>query len=110
MQERLTRFLKESADWERKVTSIPGIFLLKLPRSKIGAREEHVAIEINPVNPATASPTKKRGIVMRSASELEEISRILIDPKLAELAKKIDEVNPEVKSSIAKGNSDIFEV
>jgi hypothetical protein len=29
--ERLVRFLKEGKDWERKPTSISGIFLLKLP-------------------------------------------------------------------------------
>jgi hypothetical protein len=62
IQERLTQFLKESADWERKTTSVPGIFLLKLPSSKTGTgRKEALAIEINPINPATSSPTKKRG-------------------------------------------------
>jgi hypothetical protein len=34
-----------------------------------------------------------RGIVIRSTSELENISRILAESKLAELARKIDEVN-----------------
>jgi hypothetical protein len=29
--QRLTQFLKEGKDWERKATSIPGIFLLRLP-------------------------------------------------------------------------------
>ena len=57
---------------------------------------------------------KKREIVIRSSSELELIKGILTDPKLAELAKKIDEVNPpEIeKSAKAKtGNdSDIIEI
>jgi hypothetical protein len=50
--------------------------------------------------------------MIRSASELEEISRILIDPKLAELAKKIDEVNLIEIKIRAKGNadSDIIEI
>ena len=78
IQERLTQFLKESADWERKTTSVPGIYLLKLPSSKTGTgRKEALAIEINPINPATSSPTKKRGIVIRSAAELEQITKIL---------------------------------
>jgi hypothetical protein len=29
--QRLTKFIKEGKDWERKATSIPGIFLLRLP-------------------------------------------------------------------------------
>ena len=114
-EERLTQFLKESKDWQRKTTSIRGIFLLKIPRFKTSAAAaESVAIEINPVNAATGSATKKRGIVIRSTSELELIKGILTDPKLAELAKKIDEVNPpEIeKSAKAKtGNdSDIIEI
>ena len=53
-----------------------------------------MAIEINPINPATFSPTKKRGIVIRSAAELKQITKILTDPKISELARKIDGVNP----------------
>jgi hypothetical protein len=115
IEERLAQFLKESKDWQRKTTSIRGIFLLKIPRFKTSAAAaaESVAIEINPVNAATGSATKKRGIVIRSTSELELIKGILTDPKLAELAKKIDEVNPpEIeKSAKAKtGDSDIIEI
>jgi hypothetical protein len=46
MQERLTEFLKDSSDWERKSTSIQGVFLLKLPNSKAGTWKESIAIEI----------------------------------------------------------------
>jgi hypothetical protein len=73
-------------------TSVRGVFLLKLPSYK--ARLASVAIEINPVD-ASGSPTKKRGISIRSASELNEINSILTNPKLAELARNIDTVNPK---------------
>jgi hypothetical protein len=46
MEERLTHFLKESANWEKRSTSISGIFLLKLPRLKTSAGQESIAIEI----------------------------------------------------------------
>lgn len=98
MQERLTQFLKDSSDWERKSTSIQGVFLLKLPSSKACTWKESIAIEINPVNPSSGFPTKKRGIVIRSASELEQTTHILTNLKLTELAKRMDEVNPSVKS------------
>jgi hypothetical protein len=113
MEERLTQFLKESADWKRRSTNISGIFLLKLPGSKTGTRKESVAIEINPINQETGYPTKKRGIVLRSASELEEINAILSNLKLTELANKVDNVNPVEMKSKAKGsaaNSDIIEI
>jgi hypothetical protein len=113
IQERFNQFLKESSDLERKSTSIQGVFLLKLPGSKAGTWKESIAIEINPVNPAIGFPTKKRGIVIRTASELEQITHILTNLKLTKLAKSMDEVNPSDLKDKAKsnaGNSDIIEI
>src|SRR3954453_763996 len=104
--QRLTQFLKEGKDWERKATSIPGIFLLRLPGLKSTAPS--LAIEINPVS-SSGSATKKRGVVIRSNSELEEISRLLSNSKLAQLAKNMDEINPE-KTFTKSGTDDIFEI
>jgi hypothetical protein len=56
------------------------------------------------------SVTKKRGVVIRSASELDEISRLLSHPKVDELSKKIDEVNPKREDTRGKGEPDIFEI
>jgi len=47
---------------------------------------------------------------MRSASELDEISRILNHPKVGELSKKIHGVNPKRDTTTGKGGPDIFEV
>jgi hypothetical protein len=107
VDERLTQFLSQGNDWERKVTSIPGVFLLKLPTFK--SRPESIVIEVNPID-TSGSPTKKRGIIIRSSSELEQIRNILTNVKLEQLAKSIDEVNPEVKTSTAKDSSDIFQI
>ena len=105
--ERLKQFLNEARDWEKKVTNIPGIFLLKLPTFK--GTSPSLAIEVNPVNPAGSS-TKRRGVIIRSNSELEEISRLLSNPKVAQLAKNIDEVNPSKESSTTRSGTDIFEI
>jgi hypothetical protein len=91
VEDRLTDFLRDARDWERRVTNIPGVFLLKLPSSR--TRQAAIAIEINPVDSA-GSATKKRGIVVRSASELDEFNRILSNEKLVELARKMDQINP----------------
>jgi hypothetical protein len=106
VDERLAQFLNQGNDWERKVTSIPGVFLLKLPAFK--SRPAAIVIEANPVD-SSGSPTKKRGIIIRSSSELEQIRNILTNVKLEQLAKSIDEVNPEVKTLTAK-DSDIFQI
>jgi hypothetical protein len=105
--QRLMQFLKEGKDWERKATSIPGVFLLRLPGLKSTAPS--LAIEINPVD-SSGFATKKRGVVIRSSSELEEITKLLTNPKLPQLAKSMDEVNPEVRGPTITKQSDIFEI
>jgi hypothetical protein len=107
IEERLTGFLKDAKAWERRATNIPGIFLMKLPSSR--TRQAAIAIEINPVDSA-GSATKKRGIVVRSASELDEFNRILANQKLVELARKVDQVNPKQKEATSVGGSKVFEI
>ena len=78
----------------KEATIIPGIFLLRLPGLRSTAPS--LAIEINPVD-SSGSATEKRGVVIRSSYELAQINKLLSNPKLPQLAKSMDEVNPEVK-------------
>ena len=105
--ERLKQFLNDGRNWERKATNIPGVFLFRLPASK--GRPASLAIEINPVD-VYGFVTKKRGIVIRSSSELDEIKHLLGDQKVGELSKKIDAVNPKREATTGKGGLDIFEI
>jgi hypothetical protein len=105
--ERLRQFLNEGRNWERKVTNIPGVFLFRLPASK--GRPASLAIEINPVDPY-GSITKKRGVVIRSSLELDEISGLLSHSKVGELSKKIDAVNPKREATTGKSGPDVFEI
>jgi hypothetical protein len=107
IEDKLSAFLSKSRDWERRPTNVPGIFLLKLPSSR--SRSASIAIEINPVG-TTGAATKKRGIVIRSTSELHQFNNILADQKLIELARRIDEVNPKQKEEVGTTGSDIFEI
>ena len=100
--------MREGKDWERKATNIPGVFLLKLPSFK--GRFASLAIEVNPIGSSGAA-TKKRGVVVRSTTELEEINKLLSHPKLVELAKRVDEVNPERKLGGENTTEhDVFEI
>jgi hypothetical protein len=106
--ERLNQFLNNARYWEKKATSVPGLFLLKLPGSR--GSSPFVVIEINPVD-TLGSPTKKRGVVVRSSAELEWIKYALSNPKVVELAEKIDQINPEKKESSSRiSDDDVFEV
>ena len=53
--------------------------------------------------------TSKKGIIIRDGSELEQYNQMLSNPKVVELAKKIEVVNPEKKEDTAKGRSNINE-
>jgi hypothetical protein len=74
IDERLAQFLIDARDWEKKTTSIPGLFILKLPGLR--GNPPSVVLEVNPVD-ALGSPTKKRGVIIRSAAELEWIRDII---------------------------------
>ena len=62
------------------------------------------------INYFVVAATKKRGIVVRSASELDEFNRILSNQKLVELARNMDQVNPKQKETTSIGSPDIFEI
>lgn len=106
--ERLSQFLRDGKNWERKATSISGVSLIKLPEYK--SRPPYIAMEINPVD-STGAATKKRGILIKSSSELEQISNILTNAKIVHLATSLDEVNPEKKSTTPQSTeTDVFEI
>jgi|SRR3712207_4646795 hypothetical protein len=105
--ERLSQFLQEGKDWERKPTSVPGIFIFKLPEYR--GRPATLAIEINPLN-STGSASKKRGIVIKSSSELNSILELINNQKVMQLAKSIDQVNPERKTAMRTDSSEVFEI
>ena len=102
INEKLAQFLSEGQNWEKKSTNLPGVSLLKLPTFK--KSPPSIAIEINPINASTGLGTKKRGIIIRSGSELEQITQLLANPKVVELAKKIEEVNPKTKEVTMNSN------
>ena len=83
------------------------VFLIKLPEYR--SRPPYIAIEINPVD-TSGMATKKRGILIRSRSELEKISNILTNAKIVQLADSIDEVNPEKKTKPLSTETDVFEI
>lgn len=105
--ERLSQFLKEGKDWERKPTNVPGVFLFKLPEYR--GRPASLGIEINPLN-ANGVVTKKRGIIIKSSDELNSILDLINNSKVSQLAKSIDAVNPERKTTVKNESSEVFEI
>ena len=107
-EDKLASFLKTGSDWGRLKTSIPGIFVLKMPAYKnIPAR---LAVELNPAD-SSGSPTKKRGLVLRSKEELEQYKEIFQFDKLLTLLEGVGKVNPQMKKPVAgKPGEEVLEL
>ena len=107
-EERLDSFLKSGADWSKLKTSVPGIFVIKMPAYKNSPAR--LAVELNPVN-SSGLPTKKRGVMMRTKEELKEFKQLLGSDKLAQLLEGVERVNPPTtKSSGSKSGDDVLEI
>jgi hypothetical protein len=107
--ERLMQLLKSGKGWERRATTVPGIFILRLPGD--GKRPASLAVELNLVDDL-GRPTKKRGLVLRSSEELEAFRKLINDEKLTILMNKIDEVNPRREALRRKEGTgeEVFEI
>lgn len=107
-EEKLSSYLKTGSDWARLKTSVPGIFILRMPPYKTSPAR--LAVELNPVDD-TGSPTKKRGLVLRSREELEEYAAIFRTEKLSPLLQQIEMVNPETaKKQGPKKDDEVLEI
>jgi len=81
-------------------TSIPGVFVLKMPAFK--SRPALLAVEVNPVDEGGV-PTRKRGLLIRSAKELEQYKSLFRFDKLAPLLRTINALTPPAKKREAGG-------
>ena len=105
LEEALKDVLRNAKDWERKATTIPGIFILKLPKYKTAP--PRLAVELNPVD-EYGKPSKRRGLIIRNSDDLKEYRDIINADKLDKLLEIMDKVNPlGAKKSGAEGALEI---
>ena len=104
---RLTDFLNEGKDWERKQTNVPGVFLLKLPAFR--SRPACIAIEIDALGRGGGG-NRRRGLIIRSKEEIEQLSNILTNDKVIELASAVEKVNPVQTNTSSTMDSEVFEI
>jgi hypothetical protein len=105
-EEKMREFLNTGGDWDRMRTSIPGVFVQKLPPYRNAP--ERLAVEVNPVDSA-GNPTKRRGLLIRYREEFEAFKEILNDEKLPKLLDMLDEVNPS-RGTSGKKRDDVIEI
>jgi hypothetical protein len=95
LSEKLADFLKTGKDWSRIRTSVPSVFVMKLPPYR--GSPARLVVELNPVD-ESGTPKKRRGLILRSTVELEEFKELFGDEKLPKLLSMIDSVNPKAES------------
>lgn len=106
-EEKLTDFLKTGKEWTRMRTSVPGVFVLKLPPYK--GSSTRLVVELNPVDD-TGRPKKRRGLVLRSSSELKDYKELFQYEKLSKLLGLLDSVNPGVEAVRRKKGEEVIEL
>lgn len=105
-EEKLADFLDTGKEWSRLRTSVPGVFVLKLPAYK--RSPSRLAVELNPVDRA-GNPTKRRGLVLRSMAELVAFNEVYEYDKLSKLLRVLDGVN-QVKTDKGRKEEPIIEL
>jgi len=106
-EEKLTGFLDTGKDWERLKTSVLGVFVLKLPKYR--GSPPRLAVELNPTD-ESGRPTKRRGLILRSISELEEFKELFQPEKLSKLLGMVDSVNPKVEAARKERGEPVIEL
>jgi hypothetical protein len=106
-EEKLADFLKNGKDWSRMRTTVPGVFVLKLPAYK--GSPSRLAVELNPVG-EDGTPKKKRGLVLRSTVELEDFKQLFQYDKLSKLMEILEAVNPKVEVERRRKGEEVIEL
>jgi len=107
LSEQLRVFIEEGQDWERKATSVKGVSIIRLPKTK--NRPASLAIDINPVN-EHGVPIKKKGIMLMNAVELAAFRSAFNNEKVDNLIKALEEVLPERKMTAKPAKPDVLQL
>jgi hypothetical protein len=107
LSEQLRTFIDEGQDWERKPTSVKGVSIIRLPRTK--NRPASLAIDINPVN-EQGIPMKKKGIMLMNAVELAAFRQAFNNEKVDNLIQALEEVLPERKMAAQPAKPNVLQI
>ncbi len=106
-EEKLADFLKTGKDWSRIKTSVPSVFVVKLPPYK--SSPARLVVELNPVDDV-GTPKKRRGLILRTTAEFEEFKELFSNEKLPKLLIMIDSANPKVEVEKRRKEEGVIEL
>lgn len=88
----LNDHLEHAKDWDKMETDIPGVYVVKVPGTR--NRNARLMIEVNPVDPVTKTPKKKKGLFISDFEMYLQYQEILQEDQVAKLIKTLDDLNP----------------
>ena len=90
ISEKLRNHLKNGENWGKIESSIQGVHIVKVPKTK--TREAMLYLEINPLK-ENGRPFKRKGVFINSQEMLFGFTEALNDEKSSILIKIIDQIN-----------------
>ena len=81
---------------------------MKLPAFR--SRPACIAIEIDALGRGGGGANRRRGLIIRSKEEMEQLSNILTNDKVIELASAVVKVNPVQTNTSSTMDSEVFEI
>jgi len=106
-EDKLRDFLKTGKDWSTLRTSVPGVFVLKLPAYK--ASPTRLAVDLNPVGD-DGNPKKRRVLILRSSADLDDFEKLFQHETLSKLLNMIDSVNPKAEVARRRKGEEVLEL
>jgi hypothetical protein len=92
MEEALKKFLEEGADWGKLKTDVPSVSIVRSPPTK--TKGPRLYVEVNPVD-EKGNPRKKKGLFVTDMDMLNQFTEALLDEKVQNLVKQIEDINPK---------------
>jgi hypothetical protein len=97
IQEQLKEHLRNGEDWEKMETPVPGVYIVKVPKSK--AHPARLNIEINPLR-EDGTPFKRSGLFIGNKETLIKFAEVMSDDKAYQLMQILDYVNARKNAPI----------
>ena len=94
--EEIKRTMEHAEDWERRKTSIPGIFLVKMPDKNF-----RIMLLFNPPDSA-GNPSKKKGLFFADSKTIKAAREAFPDPRIDTLVAAVEKLNLESGHKVAE--------
>ncbi len=101
--EGVQKAMEHADDWEKKRTSIPGIYLVRMPEKDL-----RVMLMFNPPD-EEGNPRKKKGLFFEDIETVEAAKAAFPNPGLPQLVEAVARVNQKAGKKPAD-EGEIFEV